>query len=182
MILEKSRIQNFMNLENYLDSDQGKPIKTLREGDVFKLEDYPKGTIVRFGIDVDEPRWPWGRRLRQSEESWGVITQFNWAGKYYDLLVGWSFDEDNEVDPYNPEHKYTNFRFPIIVVGETIHTRIVEPTIDYVKRLLGSNKWQYFSRFNWVEIWKFGIEVREVEKAQQPAELSPQLQEIPRQV
>lgn len=157
----------FERLEEYLDTNQGEPVKILAPGDVVNLASYPKGTIVRFGIDIDKPVRFRRREFKQLEENWGIITQTNFAGRYYDLLIGWSFDEGEEVNLYNPEHMYTNFRLEEITVGETIHSRLIEPTIDYLSRLLGLNKWQYLLRFNWVEIWKFGTEVRQREKEPQ---------------
>lgn len=162
---EKNRL--FSQLRQYIESNQGRPIRRLGQEEQFRLVDRPKGTIIRFSGDINKPAALIGREFRQYEDEWGLLTQDKFAEEFFDVVIGFTAEQlSRQTAPYGePPHRLTGN----ILIGEVIHHRCIErddTALIPLNRFLDLDKHQYLMRINWLEIWKFGTEIRK--KKEQP--------------
>ncbi len=123
------------------------PIKTLRDGQEFKISDYPRGTIIK--ISKDEKFRAGGV---YSYRMWGFIEQERDPdNQHSDLIIAFPehfFNSGVGLFPGNSAFRNWHDAF---VIGEVIHDRERTMFLPY----------QTLTKYGEVEIWKFGQAVRE---------------------
>src|SRR3989338_9003871 len=150
--------QMFNRLREFTRTNEGRPIKKLTFGEQFKLSDFPKGTIIRFSRDKC---WmPFFRYKTHSyQDEWGILTQEEFRGNFYDVVVGFSKGQlEDDYPPLHPPHMF----YGDLTIGETVHTRTIEPDDGLLKieTFLKVNRRQRLARINWIALWRFGEGVR----------------------
>lgn len=145
----------FSTLFRFTKTLEGKPIKRLTHGERLKLSELPKGTIIRFSKDEC-----WGYRFRYKtvmyEDEWGILTQEQFRGKFRDVIVGFSAEH---LEDYYPPAWIPHMLYGDLIIGEVVHSRSTDPLLPLLKPFKIDRR-QTLLRFNWLEIWQFGKEVR----------------------
>lgn len=140
----------FREMRAFLALKPDSPVKRIREGQEFKVSDYPRGTIIRiakaYAIGSEQPleydMWAFIQQEKTDPEN-------NQMG---DQIVGFPVHHFRiQGDPLPGYIAYRNWHSSF-VVGEVIHDRSV---------MLGFMKDQSLIRYREVEIWKYGQAVRE---------------------
>lgn len=138
---ERKRILEELKL--YLATPRGNnPVKRFDKGQVFKLDQHPKGTIVRFEHD-----WQLSLDRPLTRIFWGKITQSKKREGFRDILI--AFPEYRLTGGYSSPSLGREFNKDFNI-GEVNH-----------RKYDGGYLNNYFDRTNWLEVWKFGQEVRE---------------------
>ena len=148
----------FNTLKEFIETNEGKPVKRLAHGEQFRISEYPKGTIIRFSRDKCWKAF-FGYKTASYEDEWGILTQEEFRGEYYDVIVGFSKGQlDDGYPPLHPHHMLYGYR----EVGKVVHSRTIEPDDSLLKleTRFKINRHQALRRINWIEVWRFGEEVR----------------------
>lgn len=139
---ERRRI--FNELRSWRAIRTGTPIRTLRAGDTFKLSDFPKGTIIRYSYDFQIPDFhsPFSRIL------WGMKTEVrDKGGNPKDVVYSFPDDAlDKDVLIFRGSSIYRDEE-----IGVVEHSKTKDSPLSVSQAL---------RRINWLEVWKFGQEVR----------------------
>lgn len=134
------------------------PIKTLRDGQQFRVSDYPRGTIIRIS-KAELMRYAAGRLEGGNYRMWGFIEQERDPSnnQYGDQIIAFPEHhlEHSITSSRKPPQGYMAFRnwHNVFTVGDVIH--------DRDKIIFGLFREQKLTRYGEVEIWKYGQAVRE---------------------
>ncbi|OGD81498.1 hypothetical protein A3A54_02715 [Candidatus Curtissbacteria bacterium RIFCSPLOWO2_01_FULL_39_62] len=155
--------QAFYTLARFVRTNEGIPIKRLVHGEQLKLSGLPKGTIIRFSRDACW-RQHFSYKTVSYEDEWGILTQEKLRGKFRDVIVGFSAEH---LEDYYPPVYIPHMIYGDLIIGEVVHRRRIESN-DPLLKPFKLDRRQTLRRTNWLEVWKFGKEVRVKEKQYAP--------------
>ncbi len=144
----RERAKAYTALEKFFQTSSAEhwPIQVFGEGEVFGLGNFPKGTIVRYEIDIID---------RNSEfinkSGFGIIGQAKTnVGGYLDVLI----EAPDELVPSQLkglDNVSPNEYRRGAVVGEVVHEKYPGPYSSYDNMF----------RYSLIEVWQLGQAVRE---------------------
>ncbi len=140
----KQRTKAYQDLSAWLPLAADEPIKTLGDGSEFKISDYPIGTVFKFSQTLEGSIGGYP----STKVNWGISTQRIYNRKLTDQVFSFA-EVDGKLSP-SLLHSASLFD---ATIGEATHMK--ERFTSY----------QSLTRIDWVKVWKFGIGVREEEKA-----------------
>jgi hypothetical protein len=142
--------QSYDQLRAFLAALPSAPVKRLSDGEVFELSAYPKGTIIKYSRDTQ-----YQDVGKSSTVNWGILTQVVIGDKHRDVVWGFSERVLREGADYRiyPQKIWSN-----TTIGNVSHDRFhISPTSIH----------ESLSRYNFVEVWEFGQDIRVREDAPQ---------------